>query len=801
MSWSYSEYDCSGIGCSGFTVIIRALMVLSRLRPRHLPYLPLAVTLTLSDITCRLLGNRLWRSPRVRALDWGSGVSVVIPERGRVEMLAQCLAQLTGALEQITEPSEVIVVVNGCAIGDYAKLREMFPFIRWIHEEQPLGFTTAVLRGLGEARFGAVYLLNNDMLLERGALASLMPWRLPHIFAISSQIFFQEAGRRREETGWTFMTVANGMPCPRHEAPTNATVRGSVYAGAGSALYHADLLKQLLPGSRPFDPFYWEDTDVNVRAWRLGYEVLMCPASVAWHKHRATVARYYSAGEVERVFERNRWLFKLRNFCPPAGILDLLHDAKKLGRKTLGEIGTWTNCWRISSARIRTYLAPKMAATESERMAVERIRATASLQERLGRIIAYCEIDYAEMSAKSYLRPDAPSDRPMVVIVSPYGVIPPTHGGAIRILRLARALAQKMDIILLSDELDSYALEMQLVPWCDSFSSIHLVGNRPPEPKGKEGNRIARIRSHSHERLRAELVRLIETRKPQAVILEYMELGGLVDIKSTFRPPFILTLQDVLLQPDDPAQAEQDRYEQDLMDKFEGLVVTSKEDQVLLGDRESSLIPNGVDLPRSYVSSAGRRDILFVGPFRSLNNWLAIEAFLEQSFPRIQEAVSDAHITIIGGAGAKQRVAGVSCFSRHSIRVLEFVEDLDPVFVECALTINPQLEQRGSSLKVVQSLAAGRVCVTTRVGARGATTAGFKGLVVVDDFVEFSRVIIRLLLDEPYRLSIETPELAKLNEFSWEKAGFEFVEYVEKIIRRSPQATRRARRNRSCALL
>jgi glycosyltransferase involved in cell wall biosynthesis len=237
------------------------------------------------------------------------------------------------------------------------------------------------------------------------------------------------------------------------------------------------------------------------------------------------------------------------------------------------------------------------------------------------------------------------------------------------------------------------------------------------------------------------------------------------------------------------------------MDKFEGLVVTSKEDQVLLGDRESSLIPNGVDLPRSYVSSAGRRDILFVGPFRSLNNWLAIEAFLEQSFPRIQEGVSDAHITIIGGAGAKQRVAGVSCFSPHSIRVLEFVEDLDPVFVECALTINPQLEQRGSSLKVVQSLAAGRVCVTTRVGARGATTAGFKGLVVVDDFVEFSHVIIRLLLDEPYRLSIETPELAKLNEFSWEKAGLEFVEYVEKIIRRSPQATRRARRNRSCALL
>ena len=776
-------------------------MVLSRLRPRYLPYLPLALTLTFSEIICRLLGNRLRRSSCVRALDWASGISVVIPERGGIEMLAQCLAQLMVALEQITEPSEVIVVVNGCEIGDYARLQETFPFVRWIHEERPLGFTTAVLHGLRETRFGAVYLLNNDMLLERGALASLMPWRLPHIFAISSQIFFQEVGRRREETGWTFMTVVNGMPCPRHEAPTSTMVRGSVYAGAGSALYNADLLKQLLPGSRPFDPFYWEDADMSVRAWRLGYEVLFCPASVAWHRHRATVTRYYSAGKVERIFERNRWLFKLRNFCPPAGILDLLYDAKNLGRKTLDEVSTWTNCWHLLGARIRAYLAPKMAAAASELIAGEQIQTAGSLEERLGRIVAYCEIDYTEMSAKSYLRPEAPSDRPMVVIVSPYRVIPPTHGGANRILRLAQTLAQKMDIILLSDELDSYALEMEPVPWCDSFSSIHLVGNRPPEPKGKEGDRIARIQSHSHERLCAELVRLIETRKPQAVILEYMELGGLVDLKSTLRPPFILSLQDVLLQPDDPAQARQDRYELDLVDKFEGLIVTSKEDQALLGVRESRLIPNGVDLPKSYVSSAGRRDILFVGPFRSLNNWLAIEAFLEQSFPRIQEAVSDAHITIIGGAGAGQRVAEVPRWSRHSIRVLEFVEDLDSLFVECALTINPQLEQRGSSLKVLQSLAAGRVCVTTRAGARGAATAGLKGLVMVDDFVEFSRVVIRLLLDEPYRLSIETPELAKLNQFSWERAGLDLVEYVEKMIRRSPQATCQATQNRSQAFL
>lgn len=719
------------------------------MRPRHLLRAPLALALALSEAVRRSYGDGPRRNPRVRDLDWAPGLSVVIPERGGAEMLALCLARLAEALGRVSEPHEVVVVVNGCEMGAYSKLREAFPEVRWVYETGPLGFTTAVLRGLREARLGAVYLLNNDMLLEPDALASLMPWRLPYVFGISSQIFFQEEGRRREETGWTFIEVENGQPRPRHEVPAGSTVRGTVYAGAGSAMYNASLLKRLLPGSLPFDPFYWEDTDMNVRAWRLGYEVLFCPASVAWHKHRATVSRYFAPEEVERVFERNRWLFKTRNLCPPEGFSELLRGVAGIDRKTLGEVGGLAGCWHTLAARTRASVAP------------------------------FRKTGYAEMSAKYYTRPSAGSERPSVVLVSPYGVLPPAHGGAKRVQRLARELAKRMDITLLSDEIDSYTPECE--PWLDSFSSVHLVGNRPPEPAGKAGDRIARIVSHSHGRLRTELARLIETRRPGAVLLEYMELGGLVDVRPAFRPPFILTLHDVLLQPDDPSKAEEDRYERGIMAKFDGLVASSKEDQALLGSLKSKLIPNGMDLPASHAPSAGRRDILFIGPFRAPINWFGIREFAEKSFPEIEAAVPGTRMTVVGGAGAKEMAAGVPGFSRPSIRVLEYVEDLGPLFAECALTINPQPELRGSSLKVLESLAAGRVCVSTRAGARGAISSGFKGLTVVDGLEGFSRAVVRLLLDEPHRLSIETPELEKLDEFSWEKAGRDLADYVEGI--------------------
>ena len=64
------------------------------------------------------------------------------------------------------------------------------------------------------------------------------------------------------------------------------------------------LLRELLPGSLPYDPFYWEDVDLGLRAWQRGYESLYCPASRALHLHRVTVNRYFAPDEVRRMLRQ-----------------------------------------------------------------------------------------------------------------------------------------------------------------------------------------------------------------------------------------------------------------------------------------------------------------------------------------------------------------------------------------------------------------------------------------------------------------------------------------------------------------
>ncbi len=685
------------------------------------------------------------RAALAHSLRWSPGLSLVIPERGGGDLLAQCLAAASDALAQVEEPVELIVVVNGSPRADYAALEARFPAVQWLWFDAPLGFARAVLAGVTRARFGAIYLLNNDMRLESGALHELLPWRGPAVFALASQILFPDDGRRREETGWTFMPQADGLPAPWHAESRHGVVRGTVWAGAGSALYHAGLLRELLPGSLPYDPFYWEDVDLGLRAWQRGYESLYCPASRALHLHRVTVNRYFAPDEVRRIFERNRLQLQLRHPFPLQPLVPLLARLRALDAATLRELGHWRALRTLLRVREQTWRAP------------------------------FRDLDRAGMPLSSHRR----IARDPILWVSPFALLPPRHGGALRTHRLAQELAREHDLILLSDERALHGEPDH--PAYAAFAAVYLVGGRPEPPPERASDRIARMHSHAHPALQLELRRLVALHRPRLVLVEHMELASLIDALGPQRPPCLLTLQDVLLQPDDPAQRAADVAERALIARHDGVVVCSPEDQALLGG--GVLVANGCDpaLAAAYQPSGGT-ELLFAGPFRAEINWRAAVEFLQLAWPAIRAAVPDARLTLLGGPGAQARAQGEAAFAQAGVVVLEQVEDVRPLLARAALTINPQRGLRGSSLKVLESLAAGRVCVSTIDGARGHRQHGFAGLVECAEVAAFASAIIALLRDPERRHAIEAPDAARLAACSWEACAQPLRVLVRRLI-------------------
>lgn len=660
---------------------------------------------------------------------WRPGVSVVIPERGTPDLLERALAHVGPALARVAEPAEILVVVNGAEAAGYARLRAAFPSVRWQFHALPLGFAGAVARGLAAARHGAVYLHNSDMAVEPDALAALLPWRAPHVFAIASQIFFDDANRRREETGWAGLRLADGLT-ELFDIPPDAggPVRGGLYAGGGSSLFDAALLRRFARTTGDYHPFYWEDADWGAQAWQSGLEVLFHPGSVAWHRHRATIGRLYPPAEVDRIFARNGLLFDLRTRADAAPVL-----------RAAGT-GAWESLKELAGPKRLGGIA----------------RARAGRRRK-----PFAAVDLAHTPAKAYARPDGADSRPTVLIVTPYRILPPRHGGARRIRGLCEALKERWRFVLLSDEADAHGPEA----WRDlgPFDAVHLAGGRPDGGTG----RTARIASHSHPALQTELDRLVAVHRPALVQMEYVELAGLTPPAGV---PCILTAHDVLFPPGGP-ETPADRWERQLLARFAAIVACSAEDAALLAPLPAALVPNGAAVGGPWRPSAGNRTLLFAGPFRYRPNLEGLRGFLDTVFPALRRRFPDLGLTVLGGDGARAVQAAEPLLRQPGVTVVEAVDDVRPWLDACALTINPLTGTRGSSLKLIESLAAGRVCVSTRDGARGFLDTGLPGLVTAGDIAGLLEPIARLIDDEPARLALEAPRDEPLRPFSWEAAA------------------------------
>ena len=253
------------------------------------------------------------RTPTPRALRLDTGITTVIPSRNGRELLEAHLPSVVA--QEHPAAHELIVVDNGSDDASADWLAARYPRVRTVVSPSPLSFARAVNRGIAQARYSRVCLLNNDMLLEPGFYAAL--WRafddVPDLFCATAQIRFP-AGVRREETGKAVMA---------HSSPDDFPVRCDdplpgedgtwvLYGSGGCSLYDTAKLRALGDLDEAYEPAYVEDMDIGWRAWQRGWPTVYVAGAVVEHRHRATTSRYYTQAELDRVLEINYLRFLVR---------------------------------------------------------------------------------------------------------------------------------------------------------------------------------------------------------------------------------------------------------------------------------------------------------------------------------------------------------------------------------------------------------------------------------------------------------------------------------------------------------
>jgi GT2 family glycosyltransferase/glycosyltransferase involved in cell wall biosynthesis len=732
-----------------------------------------AISLALTDLAFALFGRKRTEDARMPGR---RSASVVIPNWNGRDLLEKYLPPLETALAGNPE-NEIVVVDNGSTDGSADFVKRAFPGVKLLAQERNLGFGGGSNAGFRAAKNDIVVLLNSDMRVDPGFLEPLLDgFTDDKVFAVSCQIFFTDPAKKREETGLTQGWWEDGSIRVRHRIDDGVKdLYPCFYGGGGSCAFDRHKFLELGGFDPLLAPFYLEDGDLGYMAWKRGWKVLYQPRSVVWHEHRGTIGKHFSQQRIQAVLKKNFVLFTWKNihqwsklvshfFFTWSGAFISVMFGDEHGRPNFAGLG---RAFLQLPGAVRSRWRARSLAVIDDREALRR---------PMG---GYFRDRFAKL--------DPRPQRLSVLMVSPYFICPPAHGGGVFMYQTLRELAKSCDthVIAVLDHPDQIPANEALQEF--GISTEFLIRMEGSETAfGLLPNAVNEYRNGDMEWL---IHRQICTRQVDIVQLEYTNMGQYLG--EFARIASAVFEHDVFFQSIARnlefmhgwmarAKARVEylralRFELRMLRQPDQIQVCTEANREYLGsflpelkERMLSGMRAGIDTARYEFRSCGREPytMLFLGSFRHLPNPVALDWFVWNVMPHIMAGEPRARLRVVGSDPPPAHAYGD--LAEH-IELMGFVEDAQAVIDRCAVFVCPVLSGSGVRVKLLETFASGIPVVSTRIGAEGLARQDGEFCLLADDPKEFAGKVLRLFR-QPEEAIEMTKRARREVEENWDMA-------------------------------
>jgi glycosyltransferase involved in cell wall biosynthesis len=347
----------------------------------------------------------------------------------------------------------------------------------------------------------------------------------------------------------------------------------------------------------------------------------------------------------------------------------------------------------------------------------------------------------------------APSAKPRVVILSPFLPFPLSHGGAVRIYNLCRALRDRADFTLIAiREFNEHIAYPELY---EVFARLHIIDlEERPYPNRQLPQQVRQHRSSAIEALLAKIDREWE---PDLLQIEYTHMAHFREAVPQL--PTILVEHDVTYtlyrqlaeaKPSAAARAEYRRwllYETEALRGCDAVWTVSGDDrQRVMGfNRNSESIPNGVDIDwyRPEAPPPEPNEILYVGSLRHHPNVLGLEWLLDEIMPRLWEAHPRLRLNVAAGPSFEAHLPRRGFDAR--VQFHGFTPDLRPLYQRASAAVVPLPLSAGTNIKLLEAMACGRPVVSTSPGCQGLKLESGRELLIRDEAGGFAKAVSEIL--------------------------------------------------------
>jgi polysaccharide biosynthesis protein PslH len=191
-----------------------------------------------------------------------------------------------------------------------------------------------------------------------------------------------------------------------------------------------------------------------------------------------------------------------------------------------------------------------------------------------------------------------------------------------------------------------------------------------------------------------------------------------------------------------------------------------------------SSVPTGVDTDFFRPSGTVSRkpgSIVFTGSMDWMPNEDGMVWFVEEILPRIERAVPEATLTIVG-RNPTSRVKALAD-GRPRISVTGTVPDVRPYLEAASVVVVPLRVGGGTRIKIYEAMGMERAVVSTTIGAEGLDVRDGKHIVLADDPDAFADAVIGLLRSPERAADIGHASASHVRtHFGWASVAEQFAE-------------------------
>jgi GT2 family glycosyltransferase len=230
-------------------------------------------------------------------------ISVIVTNWNGLNLLKKYLEKV---IQNSPEALEIILADDSSEDDSIKYVRELqkkYSKLKIISHKKNLGFGRNTNDAVKKAKGDYIVLLNSDIDPHKNYIKNaLIHFKNPKVLGVG----FAELGREN----YANLFWKNGYL--QFNEGHSSTTHISAWVSGGSSMIRKDYFLKLDGFDHVYEPFYFEDFDFGLRAWRSGYTLLWEPKSVVEHKHESTTSKFPKKFLIY-VKERNHLISVLRN--------------------------------------------------------------------------------------------------------------------------------------------------------------------------------------------------------------------------------------------------------------------------------------------------------------------------------------------------------------------------------------------------------------------------------------------------------------------------------------------------------